>query len=125
MTLKYYRLSAGIWFLMMLFILFLPGSATPEVPPFIPHFDKIVHAGIFGVLVGLLGFSFSKVSKRFQLYLLVSIVLFAGMSEVIQEYLVPGRGGDWGDFIADLVGIGIGVLISYTQFCRVNYVKEI
>lgn len=49
-----YRISAGIWFVIMLFVLFLPGSATPSISPFFPHFDKVIHFGIFLVLTVLL-----------------------------------------------------------------------
>lgn len=49
-----YRISAGIWFVIMLFVLFLPGSATPSISPFFPHFDKVIHFGIFLVLTALL-----------------------------------------------------------------------
>lgn len=38
----------------MLFVLFLPGSATPSISPFFPHFDKVIHFGIFLVLTVLL-----------------------------------------------------------------------
>lgn len=49
-----YRISAGIWFVIMLFVLFLPGSVTPSISPFFPHFDKVIHFGIFLVLTALL-----------------------------------------------------------------------
>lgn len=49
-----YRISAGIWFIIMLFVLFLPGSATPSISPFFPNFDKVIHFGIFLVLTVLL-----------------------------------------------------------------------
>lgn len=49
-----YQISAGIWFVIMLFVLFLPGSATPSISPFFPHFDKVIHFGIFLVLTALL-----------------------------------------------------------------------
>lgn len=44
-------------------------------------------------------------------FMLLAIILFAGASEVIQEQWIPGRGGDFADFIADFLGIVVGVII--------------
>lgn len=135
MSLKYYRLCAGIWFLMMLFILFLPGGATPEVSPLIPHFDKIIHAGIFYVLTWLV-FKSLKVQANTSLQKdfvsncgkkdvlksevviilwFTGIVIFALMSELIQAYFISGRGGDILDFLADLFGISLVAIWGFSK----------
>lgn len=126
MPLKYYRLCTGIWSVIMLLVLFLPGSVTPEVTPLIPHLDKLIHIGIFGVFSWLLAMSFpisfapkarierkqGALYNRLQFYLLFGVILFALLSEIIQAYLIPGRGGDFWDFMADLIGIALGALLS-------------
>ncbi len=41
--------------------------------------------------------------------------MYAGLSEVIQYSLIPGRDGDVLDFSADLVGIGIAGLALWLR----------
>lgn len=53
--------------------------------------------------------------KAILLALLVSIA-YGGLTELMQEFLVPTRTGDWFDFLADSIGTGIGMLIFYLFF---------
>ena len=45
-------------------------------------------------------------------------IAYGGLTEIIQAILVPGRTGDWYDFIADLVGTCIGAIIFDLFFHR-------
>lgn len=44
--------------------------------------------------------------------LLGALVVHAGVSEVVQEVLIPGRGGDIFDAVADLFGIALGWYVA-------------
>ena len=46
---------------------------------------------------------------------LISIA-YGGMTELMQEFLVPTRTGDWFDFLADIFGSFLGVLVFYLFF---------
>lgn len=87
-----------------LLALYLPGSPDPGLD--LPGLDKIVHLLLFAAPVWLLGRSTGRVR-------LVAGV-FAGhavVSELVQHRFLPRRSGDPLDLLADLVGIGIAVLL--------------
>ncbi len=68
--------------------------------------DKIAHAVMFGVVTaaGLLTGWPRWFAIGFPL-------LHAPVSELVQRAWIPGRGGEWGDLLADLIGIGIGIAV--------------
>ncbi|MEO6135992.1 MAG: VanZ family protein [Ginsengibacter sp.] len=115
-----YFLPGIAWFLIVGVLVFMPGSDVPEVKWLdIPQFDKLVHAGIFGVLVFLfcvpyfkLNISFKQKNQHFIRVCLAAIVWGIAV-EIIQKYFVPGRSFDLLDWAADTAG----VLIAY-WFCR-------
>jgi VanZ family protein len=41
----------------------------------------------------------------------VALLAYGGLIEVLQLF-VPNRDGEWGDWLADAVGIGIGALLA-------------
>lgn len=103
----------------------LPGSLFPSVKPVI-GLDKVAHilmyAGFaFACLWGYRrqfvtnGPSYKK--KAIILTVIISIA-YGGLTELIQEYIVKTRTGDWFDFLADSIGTGIGVLVFYLFFRR-------
>ena len=49
---------------------------------------------------------------------LVISIAYGGLTELMQEFLVPKRTGDWFDFLADSIGTGIGVLFFHLFFRR-------
>ena len=69
-----------------------------------PYQDKVMHFGAFATLTcaGLTGYP----SSRF--WLLVGLVTFAVVIELIQTY-IPVRSAEVADFLADIVGIFIGL----------------
>lgn len=82
--------------------LYSPGTSGIPAPT---HVDKVVHAAMFGVPLYVLG----RLSRRTWLWAAIFLV-HAGLSEIIQYSLVPGRNGDILDFTADVVGIAIALL---------------
>ena len=61
--------------------------------------------------------------KACWLTLAISIV-FGGLTEIMQETLIPGRIGSVYDWIADLVGSVIGVIVFYFLFRKRNNLQN-
>ena len=51
--------------------------------------------------------------KKALLLAVVISIFYGGLTEILQEYLVPGRTGDWFDFLADSIGTLLGVLVFH------------
>lgn len=102
---KQSKLAIGLSLLMAAVISML--TLTPVSPPplgAMPHSDKIYHTIAFAVLA--LPLSFFRPG-----WLIVAIPVYAafgGIIEVIQPFV--GRESDIADWIADLAGIGLGIL---------------
>jgi hypothetical protein len=85
-------------------LLYIPR--TPSVDSGLP-IDKVVHVAMFAA-VAATGVR-AGVDVRI---LVVALVAQAVLSEVIQWALLPGRGGDPVDAMADLAGIAVGVALG-------------
>lgn len=84
--------------------LYVPGPATSDP---IPHADKVIHAALFAIP------AFLGVLARLPMSLvIVLLALHAPVSELVQHHLIPVRGGDPWDLVADWVGILVGVLAA-------------
>jgi VanZ family protein len=84
-------------------------ALTPQPPPSIDTgWDKLNHMLAFSALAFAACLSWPQARKHH--YLLWWTLLFLGGSiEVLQLY-VPGRASEWGDLLADAVGIGCGAI---------------
>ncbi|PWG15839.1 teicoplanin resistance protein VanZ [Salibaculum griseiflavum] len=65
--------------------------------------DKLYHAIAFAALV----FPSAFLRPRGLGWVIPAALVFGGAIELIQPWV--GRSGEWGDFAADLVGVGLGV----------------
>ena len=80
--------------------------------------DKIVHVGLFFVLVALWGcavaeLKISYLSKFLSFIIVAQTWFFYGIAmEFVQEYLQNGRSYDVKDMIADGIGCGLALLAS-------------
>lgn len=111
-----------IWLLIICYGLFIPANSLPKKPfLIIPHFDKLVHAGLFFVFCLLLFVPFKRLKMNHLLYApLVSIILSAVL-EATQHILSSSRSSNFYDFIANTAGILTSVIffhffISGTRF---------
>lgn len=124
---KYLTLIKTILWILVLFWLcsYRPDPNTTKIDFLeLIHFDKIVHFGMFGILAFLIAHCFSKYSNSSKL--IVSCVvsaMYGGIMEIWQEYL-NYRGADFFDFIADLSGCIIAVLI-YKRLVKIKFFKVI
>ena len=103
----------------------IPGSYLPRVKPII-GLDKVAHIIMYASFTFLCLWGYRKQfisngikyrKKAILLTILISIV-YGGLTEILQEHLVPGRTGDAIDFLADIIGTGLGTLLFYLFFHR-------
>jgi hypothetical protein len=94
-----YALATGV-------VLYMCLAPTPDVPGASLLWDKAEHAITWGILTGA-GLVLSPRRPR-------SIVLFClGLGigiELLQAAMGFGRQGDWRDFAADSIGVGLALL---------------
>lgn len=101
----------------------LPGSVFPRVKPAL-GLDKVVHILMYASFAFLCiwGYREQFVSngkdyriKAMALTAVISI-MYGGLTEIMQEYIVPMRTGDWYDFLADAIGTLLGISVFCTFF---------
>ena len=111
--------------IVILILTVLPGSLFPRVKPAI-GLDKVAHIFMYAgfAFTCLWGYRSQFVSKGLDykkkaiLLAIIISIAYGGLTEMIQEYLVPTRSGDKFDFIADCLGTGLGALFFYLFFHR-------
>lgn len=97
------RVAFGALVLLSFVVLFAPGSDVPPAPHGV---DKLVHAGLFAGLAvtgrwaGLPGRP-----------LAAGLAAYAAVSEVIQALAPLRRDGSVWDWLADVVGMVLGLLL--------------
>jgi len=95
-------LAAGL----ALVALIVWGSLTPHPPDLdisIPDFDKVEHFGAYLVLTAW----FTAAFPRRWLWVALVFAVLGGVIEILQGY--TGRDPEWGDWLADCIGIVAGV----------------
>ena len=116
MFLKKYHKSL-LSLILIAVLCFLPGDTTNKVRFFnIPHFDKLVHFGMYFLFSLALFFDLKKNSqlqkKQIFFVILILSIIIGGSIEIIQNYFIPGRSGDWFDLLADVAG-SLGFVLLY------------
>lgn len=98
---------AGLALAVQLVVLYLPGSPDGGLElPWLPGADKLVHALVFAVPTYFFGRLTRRVGLVAGLFAVQAVV-----SELVQWRFIPYRDGDPFDALADLVGIGLAVLL--------------
>ena len=83
-------------------VLFAPADDVPSAPPGV---DKVVHALLFAVL-GITG----RWSGLRGPVLAVVLTGYGATSELLQAVTPLGRSASMGDWLADVLGVGAGLL---------------
>ena len=110
------------YWLSLLFCITILALCLVNVAPMMPkvamsNFDKLAHLLMFLGLSGVVFFDNTDYLKRqimLRRILLGSVffpIVFSGSIEIMQEYLVPHRSGDWWDFVYDIIGATLGLTI--------------
>lgn len=94
-------------------ILVLTSWPSPSFPISGRGFDKVVHLGMYLVLGVLVGRSLPRRSGRAgMIAAAIALTAFAALDEW-HQILVPGRTASVWDWVADLFGILLGLLIAH------------
>ena len=95
-----------VWSSVIYLLLLLPSNDIPNVKFPIPFADKIIHFGLFAILAIA-----SKVDKIKFWYLIIYGTFTAVITETLQLLMNAGRHCDFLDFLVDIAGLLITVLI--------------
>jgi VanZ family protein len=118
------RRAAFFWALFMLVLTSWPSP--PEVPivSAIPDFDKLVHAGLYGVFGFLIYFAIAwkgsgseRVSWKRALAVAALVAVWGGLDEVHQIW-IPGRSAEVADGVTDTVAGFAGALVASATAAR-------
>jgi len=113
MAIRYHILTI-IWSIILLSLTFLPGKELPDTAELI-SFDKIVHVALFALLsilmlVGIVKHQISKKKFFNPLAIVVGYTAILGiLIEICQKSI--GRSFDWFDWLADMVGCLVGLVV--------------
>jgi VanZ family protein len=118
-----------IWALFILVICTISPPAI-EIPDIFDLFgpDKLVHFFVYATLVILFLRSNRILKNNYQIKdrrkeIVVGAILYGGLIELYQGYFLPNRTCDLSDFIANTIGVMIGVFI-FTIIFRKSYGKN-
>jgi len=110
------RRNKTVFVLILLYLGFIAGGSLTAIPPLkieIPNLDKAIHVLLYiplGFLLSLL-----KIFSGFFLKFFLPLgfgSLYGAMLELLQHF-VPGRTFSWGDEIANILGVGIGLGLGF------------
>ena len=109
----------------------LPGSCFPKVKPTL-GIDKIVHVAMYLAMAFLCLWGYRKpyrdretAFRRKACWLTLAICIpYGALTEVMQEWCIPGRVGSVYDWLADLIGSVIGVLLFVFLYRNGNKLKN-
>ncbi len=97
------------------------APVAPDATRLIPHFDKVVHFFVFGLLATLALRAFSPASRRW-LGAAVAIALTSafGLADEFHQSTNPVRHFSWFDWVADTVGglVAVGAYLGWPAYRR-------
>jgi VanZ family protein len=103
-----------IWLGVICYGLFIPAHSIPKTSLLkIPHFDKLVHFGMFFVFCLLLFVPFKKLKLNPYLFASLTALFFATLLEWLQQYVTITRSSDFFDFLANVSGIAVSTLFFH------------
>ena len=110
-------MTARTWRVALVLLLVVVSylALTPKPPEgFESGVDKVAHLLAFTSLAfsGYLGF---RASRGMHTALVLGLLAYGGLIEVLQLF-VPGRSSEWGDLLADGIGIVFGMGLAAFVF---------
>ena len=113
--LKHYPLTliciAIVWYLSLFIVM-------PETPmDDVPFIDKWTHLVMYGGTCTVMWIEYMRHHDRLHFWKLfifawLGPILMSGLIELLQRYCTTNRSGEWLDFLADTLGVGLGALIG-------------
>lgn len=111
MKLFYIFIKPIIWLTLICYGLFLPAEELPVKSLLhIPHFDKVVHFGLFFVFSLLLFSPYKKLKTKQLIWAPLTALFFGTLLESIQHTFSSSRNSNVYDLIANTVGILTSIL---------------
>ena len=114
--------------LLALVVLYLCITPIDVSPISFKFSDKVAHLMAFGpisfaILWGIGRALQSQPSSRSWWLAFALAAFWGGMIELVQHYLIPTRQGDIMDFVADVAGVGLG-LLAYLALRRTGFMQK-
>jgi len=110
---KFLYIPLGLYWLLIFILTSIPGRSIPKI---IAVSDKIKHLAAYFVLAFLLNFTlliqnkYPLSAKKAAIFTFL-ITLLYGLFDEIHQLFIPGRFFDWWDFVADLIGSLLGIVL--------------
>lgn len=105
------RLPVGVWraafWAIVVFGVYWALREVADAGPFWPYEDKVKHAAAFAVLAGL-GW---RAGYLHVMKLGLGLLALGAAIELAQSF-TTWRSAEWGDLLADAMGIGIGLWLA-------------
>lgn len=109
----------------MCYLLFMPASQLPTTPFLnIPHFDKLVHFGMFFILCILLFRPVKQFTPNFYFWTPILALVFAVALEFLQQKITKSRSSDVYDLWANSAGLAVAVMF-YRLFVNGKKVESL
>lgn len=97
-----------IYWAFLTFMLLKPGVENMEYPFMFDGIDKILHLSIFGML----GFCFMAAIPKIKFRYFIQIMLiYAILTEILQDEMQLGRSLEGLDLVADTIGVLLGYYV--------------
>ncbi|HEU4629416.1 MAG TPA: VanZ family protein [Gemmatimonadaceae bacterium] len=108
-------IPALVWAAIVFTLTSIPNPRVPDVP----GGDKVAHAMMYGVLAALVAYALAPGRRRMAWLGMAFAVTaaVAALDEIHQRY-IPGRSESAADWIADVVGAGLALLVSAAMWRR-------
>jgi VanZ family protein len=104
----------AIWYGLIIYASLTPSDKLPAFKLF-PHFDKVVHFGIYFGLVILLTAALVKKDNHLRSYFLAGLISFlSGITfEIAQQLFTATRSGEFLDIVSNTLGVICGLLFYH------------
>lgn len=111
--------GAVLWATFIMLLCGLPGSDLPDINFWeIDIEDKIAHMGVFGILGFLMVYGSIRrkakpiLSRKHIFTLMLIGIAYGALTEIFQGLFFPSRFADLSDFIADAIGVVLGIVFA-------------
>jgi VanZ family protein len=111
---KFFTVSSAIWAAIILILTLTPGEYVPSTTLF--SYDKLGHGGIFFIQALLLMYSFYKagsLSMKGSMWWGFGLTILYGLVIEFIQNLIPGRGMDVIDALANTSGSFLAIVVFY------------
>jgi VanZ family protein len=113
-------LLSFIWTILVLYLCFVRKVPYQDKFPEIFGLDKIVHMALYAIWYVAICHE-SRHSNRLstmQKWITIGVlIVVGGLIEIFQQNFFPPRTADFWDFVADIVGVVLGVVL-YNQYLK-------